>query len=131
MDAAEDRAATEKHPAQFPATSQNVRLLNENIKNWLNSSSTVNGQVIPTNVVQKYKDCQQAPNYTVFSNTTSAQEWNENLDQGEKPMVALESPHHSIHRTVGGCDIPSYNRSPIPGAIGDMGENDTAGLHPT
>lgn len=127
---ADDRAATEKHNAQFTDADRNVQLLNENIKNWLTSQITVNGQTIPTNVVQKFKDCLKAPNYTVFSNTTSAQEWNENMESAEEPVVALESPHNSIHLAVGGCDIPNYNRSPIPGANGDMGENDTAGLDP-
>jgi tyrosinase len=45
-------------------------------------------------------------------------------------VVPLESPHNSIHLAVGGCDIPNYDRSPIEGANGDMGENDTAGLDP-
>jgi tyrosinase len=44
--------------------------------------------------------------------------------------VPLESPHNSIHLAVGGCDVPNYDRSPIDGANGDMGENDTAGLDP-
>lgn len=107
-----------------------MEILNDNILNWLNSQIVVKGQVIPTNVNQKYKDCLNAPNFTVFSNTTSAAEWNANLKEGESPVVALESPHNSIHLAVGGCDLPTYDRSPIPGANGDMGENDTAGLDP-
>src|SRR6202030_1370136 len=57
-------------------------------------------------------------------------QWNEDLDIGVAPVVALESPHNSIHLAVGGCDVPTYDRSPIEGANGDMGENDTAGLDP-
>ena len=46
-------------------------------------------------------------------------------------MVSLESPHNSIHLAVGGFDIPKiFDASPIDGANGDMGENDTAGLDP-
>ena len=46
-------------------------------------------------------------------------------------MVPLESPHNSIHLAVGGFDVPkATTRSPIEGANGDMGENDTAGLDP-
>src|SRR5205807_2170612 len=71
-----------------------------------------------------------APNYTVFSNTTSAAQWNADLDSGVPPIVPLESPHNSIHLAVGGFDMPNYDRSPIDGANGDMGENDTAGLDP-
>ena len=127
----EDRKATEKHNAQFPDYDKNVVILNENVKGWLNSHVIVNGKVIQTNVVQKFKDCLKAPNYTVFSNTTSAQEWNFNIEDGSKPIVPLESPHNSIHLSVGGFDVPNQgDYSPIPGANGDMGENNTAGLDP-
>ncbi|MCL9805259.1 tyrosinase family protein [Flavobacterium amniphilum] len=121
---------TIEHNAQFPDYDTNVKILNENIVNWLNSYIVVDGKKILTNVNQKYIDSLYAPNFTVFSNTTSSAEWNDNLPDGEKPVVALESPHNSIHLAVGGCDIPGYDRSPIDGANGDMGENDTAGLDP-
>ena len=90
----------------------------------------VDGKPIRTHVIKKYQDCLNAPNYTVFSNTTSAAQWNDNLDTGTSPIVPLKSPHNSIHLAVGGCDVPGYDRSPIQGANGDMGENDTAGLDP-
>ncbi|WAC02253.1 tyrosinase family protein [Lacinutrix neustonica] len=126
-----DRAATKKHNAQFTDYTKNVALLNDNVKGWLNSHVVVNGKVIQTNVVQKFKDCLKAPNFTVFSNTTSAQEWNFYVEDGSKPVVPLESPHNSIHLSVGGFDVPTQgNYSPIPGANGDMGENNTAGLDP-
>lgn len=128
-----DRQTTAEHNAQFPDYDTNVQLLNENIKNWLGSSVTINGKPVPTNVAQKFRDCLNAPNYTVFSNTTSAQEWNNNLDNnpGNKRVVPLESPHNSIHLAVGGFDVPNEGDfSPIDGANGDMGENDTAGLDP-
>jgi tyrosinase len=107
-----------------------VKLLDQNIVAWLTSVIVVDGKVIPTNVDKKFRDCLNAPNYTVFSNTTSAAEWNDNLAGGSEPVVPLESPHNSIHLAVGGCDVPNYDRSPIEGANGDMGENDTAGLDP-
>ena len=48
--------------------------------------------------------------------------------------MALEQPHNDIHLAVGGYDVESgpnaADFSPIPGANGDMGENDTAGLDP-
>jgi tyrosinase len=104
--------------------------LNKNVKDWLTSFIIVKGKKITTNVLKKYEDCLNAPNYTVFSNTTSAAEWNGILEDGVPPIVPLESPHNSIHLAVGGFDTPSYDRAPIPGANGDMGENDTAGLDP-
>lgn len=126
-----DRAATEKHNAEYPDYDKNVALLNQNIVNWLNSQIVVDGQVIPTNVTQKFKNCLNAPNYTVFSNTTSAAQWNADLDSGATPVVSLASPHNSIHLAVGGFDVPGQgDYSPIEGANGDMGENDTAGLDP-
>jgi tyrosinase len=128
-----DRLATEKHNAQYPDYDQNVQLLNDNIKNWLNATVIVNGKPIRGgHVLDKYKICLSAPNYTVFSNTTSAGQWND--DHASKtytPVVPLESPHNSIHLAVGGFDVPNvFDASPISGANGDMGENDTAGLDP-
>lgn len=125
-----DIAKTRAHNAQYPDYELNVKLLDQNVVAWLTSAVVVDGTVIPTNVTKKYRDCLDAPNYTVFSNTTSAAEWNDNLGSGTDPVVPLESPHNSIHLAVGGCDVPNYDRSPIEGANGDMGENDTAGLDP-
>jgi len=126
----EDRARTAAHNGKYPDHDTNVQLLNRNIIDWLTSQIVVDGKVIPTNVAEKFKTCLDAPNYTVFSNTTSAAEWNDNISAGASPVVALESPHNSVHLAVGGCDVPTYNRSPIEGANGDMGENDTAALDP-
>lgn len=129
-----DIEKTKAHNAQYPDFNRNVGLLNNNIIDWLTSYIEVDqgGKKVryDTNVAQKYADCLNAPNYTVFSNTTSAAEWNDNLPTGAAPVVPLESPHNSIHLAVGGCDVPNYDRSPIEGANGDMGENDTAGLDP-
>lgn len=125
-----DIAKTLAHNAQFPDAAKNVEILNGNVVNWLTSAIVVNGQTIPTNLHQKYIDCLSAPNYTVFSNTSSAAEWNTNLSVGEPTVVPLESPHNSIHLAVGGCEVPGFDVSPIDGANGDMGENDTAGLDP-
>jgi tyrosinase len=125
-----EREATRKHNDQYPDYDANVKLLNQNIVNWLTSHIVVNGKVIPTNVTAKFQDCLNSPNYTVFSNTTSAAEWNTNHPTGTRLVVPLESPHNSIHLAVGGFDIPHHDFSPIAGANGDMGENDTAGLDP-
>jgi tyrosinase len=107
---------------------QSVELLNENLKAWLKKQ-----------VLKEYKACLQAPNYTVFSNTTSTQEYNA-LSDGERPMIPLESPHNHIHLAIGGFHEPGAKerkkegreKTPqiINGASGDMGENDTAAFDP-
>lgn len=138
-----DITATLAHNKKYGNYEDNVKILNENVKAWLNSHITVGDTTYQTNLVQKFKDCLDAPTYTLFSNTTSAAEYNGNYqpidpltgkpvdnDPHFKPVVSLESPHNSIHLAVGGCEIPGYNRSPIEGANGDMGENDTAALDP-
>ena len=126
-----DLAATKAHNDQYPDYATNVKLLNQNVVNWLTSSIVVNGQTIPTNVQAKFKACLDAPNYTVFSNTSSAAQWNEDLDSGALPIVPLENPHNSIHLAIGGFDVPGQaDYSAIEGANSDMGENDTAGLDP-
>jgi tyrosinase len=124
-----DKAATDAHNALYPDDATNVGILNQNIIAWLTSSIVVDQTNIPTHVKDKYQACLNAPNYTVFSNTTSAAEWNQNHG-ADQVVVPLESPHNSMHLAVGGYDVPGYNRSPIDGANGDMGENDTAGLDP-
>ncbi|SEU29518.1 tyrosinase family protein [Stigmatella erecta] len=130
-----DRKATEEHNAKFKDAKKNVEILNQNIVDWLGSFVVINGEKFPTNVAQKYKDCLNAPNYTVFSNMTSAQQWNDDQKNpdgtpGPGTVVPLESPHNSIHLAVGGFETPKDDWSPIDGANGDMGENDTAGLDP-
>jgi tyrosinase len=122
-----DKAKTDAHNALFPNYDTNVGLLNANIIAWLTSTIVVGGQPISTSVKTKYETCLNAPNYTVFSNTSSAAEWNDN---SSVRVVPLESPHNSIHLAVGGFDVPGFDASPIPDANGDMGENDTAGLDP-
>ena len=114
--------------------------LNDNIRRWLDSESFSNdkGTKIRAGEKKKYLESLEAPNYTVFSNTTSATQWNEDRfdQQGFKAVVPLESPHNGIHLAVGGYDIPGKDGqvgadfNGVPGANGDMGENDTAGFDP-
>ncbi|GAN78162.1 tyrosinase family protein [Acidisphaera rubrifaciens] len=123
-----DRAATAAHNALYPTPSDQTRLLNGNIMNWLNTSFTVGGNTVGL-IYQKFIDCLNTPTYTLFSNTTSAANWNN--ANPKALVVALESPHNSMHLAVGGFDVPGQGTfSPIAGANGDMGENDTAGLDP-
>jgi tyrosinase len=127
-----DKAATAAHNAQFPNYNTNVKLLNSNVVAWLNTFVVVKGNIIGGMVRDKYANCLNVPNYTVFSNTSSRDEWNDNHDA---QVQALESPHNSIHLAVGGFDLEGTgptkgDASPLPGANGDMGENDTAALDP-
>lgn len=124
----QDQAATAAHNAQYPDYATNVTLLNGNIKAWLNTLINIDGTVVGE-VYNKFVKCLNAPSYTLFSNTTSMSNWNNNNPSNR--VTALESPHNNIHLAVGGFDVPGQgNFSPISGANGDMGENDTAGLDP-
>ncbi|KAK1721415.1 uncharacterized protein BDZ83DRAFT_784477 [Colletotrichum acutatum] len=83
----------------------------------------------------KFKECLDAPNYTVFSNANSAQDWNKTrVRRGfHSVVVSLEEPHNSMHLAVEGFDVPSKlddNVDVYPFANGDMGENDTAAFDP-
>jgi tyrosinase len=120
---------TKKHNAQFSNYDDNVKYLNRNIIAWLDNTILLpNGQKRQMGILKEFKDCLQAPNYTVFSNTTSSGKWNEDKI---KIVVPLESPHNHIHLAVGGFDVPNQGDfSPIEGANGDMGENNTAGFDP-
>lgn len=127
---ADDRAATAAHNALFPDYGDNVRLLNGNVVTWLNGNPVIGGRAVNAGFVQqKVLRCLDAPTYTVFSNTTSARAYNA-AHLPSQGVVPLESPHNSVHLAIGGFDVPGANLSPIPGANGDMGENDTAGLDP-
>lgn len=126
----EAKQASQAHNAQFPNFQENVGLLNQNIRAWLHGAGPTHDNPHPTSngVYAKMQACLNAPNYTVFSNTTSAQQWNL-INPGK--VTSVESPHNSIHLAVGGFDIPSQGQSgQIAGANGDMGENNTAGMDP-
>ena len=122
-----DQQATNDHNSGFPNHAANVKTLDANIMAWL-TMPVYSGAVTRGLVVSQFHKCLDAPNYTLFSNTTSMRAWNK-ANPGSQ-VTALESPHNYIHLAVGGFDIPAYNASPIAGANGDMGENDTAALDP-
>jgi tyrosinase len=89
---------------------------------------------------EKYYQCLTAPNYTVFSNTTSAAKHNDdniadafdasgNAINNEKPVVmSIENPHNAMHLAIGGYDMGVGSDN--SGSNGDMGENDTAAFNP-
>src|SRR6202012_450725 len=69
-------AETAAHNALYLDYDTNGRTLNNNVLDWLNSHIVVKDKIIPTNVAKKFKDCLDAPSYTVFSNPRPAAEWN-------------------------------------------------------
>ncbi|CDW85170.1 tyrosinase [Stylonychia lemnae] len=121
----EDKKSAEEHNKQFDYDKQ-VTLLNSNVRNWLTSQQTA--------VADKYYQCLQAPNYTVFSNTTSAGKWNKD-HTGAPLIIPLENPHNWMHLCIGGFTDSKDGsvRDPIVytvGSNGDMGENETAAFDP-
>ncbi|KAH8202873.1 hypothetical protein TruAng_002926 [Truncatella angustata] len=135
-----DRVQTELHNSKFKDPASNTVILNTNVKNWL-SGEVVIPDDDPKNPTPKpdifsvfslFKQCLNAPNYTVFSNKQSATQWV--IDSGSKDkyfVVSLEQPHNSIHLALGGFYQKGvYDADPILGANGDIAENNTDGLDP-
>jgi tyrosinase len=144
----QDIQATEEHNAAIAAfpPGQADAMLNTNIVNWLGNDTLENsdGDVLNNGVLKKFEDCLDAPNYTVFSNGTSAVAWNKAhfaanreattagaVSTNANPVVPLESPHNNMHLAIGGVDVPQEgNEDAYADANGDMGENDTAAYDP-
>ncbi|KAJ5096022.1 hypothetical protein NUU61_005378 [Penicillium alfredii] len=139
-----DKEKTDAHNAEINKLGDDKvnQILNENVKSWL-LHTDVDGQKGRGGVLQKYFSCLEAPNYTVFSNTTSATQWNEDHFNEGLPtsatvsprlvqhVVPLESPHNDIHVSIGGFEYgDGHFDGKYPGANGDMGENDTAAFDP-
>jgi tyrosinase len=126
-----DVALSEAHNAKYPEDNQNTEYLDGIVTRWLNAqpfkpSPEWNPQ---GKDYDKFHWSLLTSTYTLFSNTTSQNAWNAAHTNG-LPIFALENPHNNIHIAIGGIDTPDYSRSPLPGANGDMGENDTAALDP-
>ncbi len=134
----QDREATHIHNSKYPDPTKNTALLNKNIVAWLSGSGPQGEGPTPADpdpsgfgVYTMFEKCLAAPNYTVFSNTTSAAAWNRGVNDATELVVPLEQPHNDIHLSVGGFDLPGQGESgQIAGANGDMGENNTAALDP-
>ena len=100
----------------------NIEPLNNNIKGWLYAS--VQGddkEPVYHGTYQKFLKCLDAPNYTVFSNTGSAHQYNQeqlnrekvNLTDPDVHVVPLEAPHNDMHLATGGFD-PTGNSNLFP-----------------
>ncbi|KAL2265952.1 hypothetical protein VTJ83DRAFT_5304 [Remersonia thermophila] len=139
---AEDIATTEAHNDKYEALGidKTNEMLVKNVQTWLNEATYQPAPArlgqhdppapLPAGVKDRYLRCLEAPNYVVFSNTTSAERWNDDLPPHSEVVVPVESPHNMIHLAVGGIQIPSQNASTVQGANGDMGENDTSSFDP-
>jgi tyrosinase len=135
----QDSKQTEVHNAAFPDAKKNVGILGANVSAWLKQKVQITPDGDPKtrypdtfSIAARFRLCLEAPNYTVFSNTTSQNQWIS--DHGSKDphyVVALESPHNAMHLAVGGFYQKGvYNADPILGANGDMGDNETASFDP-
>jgi tyrosinase len=63
-------------------------------------------------VASRFRACLNAPNYTLFSNGTSAGAYNKGKPQEQK-VVPLESPHDSIHLAIGGFTKKDGTQPPV------------------
>ncbi|KAI0453085.1 putative tyrosinase [Xylaria acuta] len=130
---------TQVHNESYPDADANTAILGKNVSVWL--AGTV--RITPDgddetrcpdtySVLARYKLCLEAPNYTVFLNTTSQTQHSKNKDVDDlQYVVSLESPYNAIHLAVGGFYQKGiYNADPIIGANGDMGDNETASFDP-
>ena len=123
------KKVSKAHNKGYTDKEENVRLLNTNVTAYLL------GKHGYQSIYKKYASCLNTSTYTLFSNTTSQSNYNNN---NTDHIEALEDPHNLIHLSVGGFDNTMFKISKkqksesgiLPGANGDMGENNTAGLDP-
>jgi len=141
-----DASTTESHNdlMKMLGEEKTTDLLQSNVSNWLlDEVMNDKGQSVGGHTQDRYIQSLFVPYYTVYSNLTSAQQYNDDNFSGNseedsegdsegnsRAAVPIESPHNAIHLAVGGFEIPNYDYSFVPGANGDMGENDTAAFDP-
>jgi tyrosinase len=127
----EAQELTEIHNSKFPPPKDGIAL-QENVKQWQNGPPPSNPPRGVDGIMAKFEKCLKAPNYTVFSNNTSANAYNlsRKMDEHQETIVPIESPHDDMHLAVGGFDFPGFQAGILPGANGDMGENNTASFDP-
>ena len=132
----EDREQTKIYNAAF-VYPVNVQILNKNVANWLKGTVIEDdGHGTPvadaTSIRKRIRRALHAPNYTVFSNIQSQNQWMKDHDRN-RYFLSLESPHNGMHLAVGGFyqkGIYDANPAPYKGANGDMGCNETACFDP-
>ncbi|EPS36215.1 hypothetical protein H072_10245 [Dactylellina haptotyla CBS 200.50] len=139
----QDIIQTQDHNNNYKDPVQNTKILNDNVKSWLNGTYKITPDPDDPNktntsypdtysVHNRFKRCLDAPSYNIFSNTASQAYWIDQAGQGNQDYYdSLESPHNAIHLSVGGFyGAGSYDADAILGANSDMGENETAAMDP-
>lgn len=132
----EQRATTEAYNKSFTA-GRATKMLNDNAKAWLTLGSEQGSDPVANTLGtrEKFKDCLNAPNYTVFSNKSSASQYNQELvgkwkHTGEAPdlVVPLESPHNDMHLAMGGYNVPTPGPGPPQPVAGSANGDMVRGL---
>jgi len=124
------RLESSEQKRKYPDHKENTKLLNRNVVAWLNGQDVekVDGKETYVSISDQFKSCLAAPNYTIFSNKSSQDDYNKKAGKGI--VVSLESPHNDVHLAVGGFDGTGLEAGLLTGANGDMGENNTAAFDP-
>ena len=104
----ENQAATAAHNAQLPGLCDECRL-SQRQHRQLAQQQDQDRRQLGRRGVQKFIECLNAPNYTLFSNTTSASVRGTSRTWSQL-VVAVESPHNSMHLAVGGFDVSGPGR---------------------
>lgn len=134
MGSPEDQKASIEWNKQFTLETA-TNALNHNVQAWLGAGFDQKGpdgkvKHFKTGTREKFRKCLDAPNYTLFSNTSSASQYNsEQLNREQTHftdkdivVVPLESPHNDMHLAVGGFSFGGSSRNPADysNANGDM-----------
>ena len=139
MGTSADRKETQVHNEAHSDPVKNTISLNNNVTEWMLGTVQIPNDDVDTHrpdtfsVHSRYLRALLAPNYTVFSNIDSQEQWIKDNRMGSSShyVVSVESPHNAIHLSLGGFyQRGQYNADPIPGANGDIGDNETAGFDP-
>ncbi|KAK0642875.1 hypothetical protein B0T16DRAFT_414886 [Cercophora newfieldiana] len=135
----DDQSATALHNADYPDPTVNAQILNNNVKAWLDGTVQIppdgSGKPDIPDTFSAYSRyliaIKKSPNYTVFSNKASMKQYITEHHSIPHYGVALEEGHNALHLALGGFyQVGEYNAAPIPGANGDMGENETSAFDP-
>ena len=104
----DDRAKTAAHNARFPTPETRTRAAQRQHQELAEQQASPSVGITVGLVYQRFLDCLDAPNYTLFSNTTSM---NIGTTTNRKALVvALEARTTTIHLAVGGFDVPGRGR---------------------
>jgi hypothetical protein len=94
-------------------------VLQANVIDWLNDVVAVNGVRVGGRIAQGYQRCLDAPNYTAFSDPTSAAQWNDEQAPAARRYVPS---NHAVHpRSAGSAsEGSSAGRGAVVGCRGGI-----------